>query len=225
MLRPRRHSTRVLRPRRHPTRVHRPRRHPTHDARTHGHGGRRWNDGVWTPEPSLGPRVVACDAPGLITPHWFPVRWVPARGLSRPAHAQSGLGVQRTVSGTLTASAATGPPGPKGYGRRPVIGDPIGTVSPVRRRGRRRDACILSAALGPRHPLDGRLVSAYRRSTGQCATWTRGTTRRRGAEARPRPGQTKAPTSGVRLLGNPLNFNGMKSTPVRTPTTTTHDVP
>ena len=158
---------------------------------------------MWTPEPSLGPRVVACDAPGLITPHWFAVRWVPARGLSRPAHTQSGLGVQRTVSGTLTASAAIGPPGPKGYGRRPVIGDPIGTVSPVRRRGGRRRACTLSVPLGPRHPLDGRLVSAYRRSTGQCATWTRGTTRRRGAEARPRPGQTKAPTPSARLLGNP----------------------
>ena len=178
---------------------------------------------MWTPEPSLRPRVVACDAPGLITPHWFSVRWVPARGQSRPAHTQSGLGVQRTVSGTLTASAATGPPGPKGYGRRPAIGDPIGTVSPVGRRGGRRDACTLSVALGPRHPLDGRLVSAYRRSTGQCATWTRGTTRRRGAEARPRPGQTKAPTPSARLLGNPQNFKGMKSTPVRTPATTTHD--
>ena len=117
-------------------------------------------------------------------------------------------------------------PRPQGeYGRRPVIGDPIGTVSPVGRRGGRRDACTLSVALGPRHPLDGRLVSAYRRSTGQCATWTRGTTRRRGAEARPRPGQTKAPTPSARLLGNPQNFKGMKSTPVRTPATTTHDVP
>ena len=39
-------------------------------------------------------------------------------------------------------------------------------------------ACSLSTALGPRHPLDGRLVSAYRMTTGQCATWTRGITRR-----------------------------------------------
>ena len=37
--------------------------------------------------------------------------------------------------------------------------------------------------------------------------------------------QTKAPTPSARLLGNPQNFKGMKSTPVRTPATTTHDEP
>ena len=96
------------------------------------------------------------------------------------------------------------PPCPKGMGGgRPAIGDPIGTVISKGRRGGRRDACTLSATLGPRHPLDGRLVSAYRGPAGKCATWTRGTTRRRGAEARPRPGQTKAPTPSARLLGNP----------------------
>ena len=51
------------------------------------------------------------------------------------------------------------------------------------------ERCLQALRRARTSPSEGRLVSAYRRSAGQCATWTRGITRRRGVEARPRPGQ------------------------------------
>ena len=81
-------------------------------------------------------------------------------------------------------------PCPEGMGGiRPDIGDPIRS-EPHGTEGRVEGCVHALLPLGPPSPLEGRPVSAHTKPTEKmCHLNTRGTTRRRSAEARPRPGR------------------------------------
>ena len=136
-------------------------------------------------------------------------RWCQANRRSQSKQGstpQRCMGKSKFRSGTVSSAAAS-----NGSGRRGKTANGNGRPAPVYRPPGAE--CAPCTACGG-YPYAG--IISY-----EVSPCTANANRVCAQQPSPPP----PPPPSARLLGNPQSFKGMKSTPVRTPATTTHDVP